>query len=242
MRPYYGIKGLKVSSDGTFVSREYEHKNKFDTPTYHPMKIFKTGNGIPYIKTKDRDVQVDLLVATCFCYRPKDGYHKYIIHKDGDMSNCDKSNLEWVTEDVYRQHYKADRTYTDENGETWTWSTALFYASDKGNIKENDKLCKLTDLVSDPDLGCLRAIRPSVYSEYKRQRYCADEVVALAFCTKLPDIPEGCQAVLHIDNDMKNNDPKNLKWVDPNCDEYKKFMEVWKKEKEKTNLQYSTLP
>lgn len=60
------------------------------------IKIYTREDGIKYIMVNGKPVWLDLMVGSCFVYKPKDGKHYVISHKDGDIGNCAKDNLEWT--------------------------------------------------------------------------------------------------------------------------------------------------
>lgn len=60
------------------------------------IKVYTREDGVKYIMVNGKPVWLDLMVGSCFCHKPKDGKHYVISHKDGDIGNCDRSNLEWI--------------------------------------------------------------------------------------------------------------------------------------------------
>lgn len=237
-RDFYRIKGLSVAYHGNSIKRTYQNKNIFNAPTTHDMAIKTDTNGNKYIDTKDYGrLRVDMLVATCFCYKPTI-YHNYIIHKDGNKSNCSKYNLQWATRDEYRNFYKSELSHTDtETGETWVWSCTAFYVSKSGKVRLNGKDCTVYDSLYDPDLATERAISPFVWDEEGKHRVFVEDLVADAFC----DVPEGVNGKQHIhhkDYDMYNNSADNLEYVDSDNPEYQKYLEERRKVIEKKNDEF----
>lgn len=76
--------GLYVSKTGNFFiggGGNYSH-------------IYRNAGQKPYIKAKGNTYNVEDLVTDCYLPKPKG--HYVIRHKDGNLDNCDVSNLEWV--------------------------------------------------------------------------------------------------------------------------------------------------
>lgn len=241
-RQVYRVKGLYVSCDGKNIKREYENKDMFNANSWHHLSIQTDHDGNQIIRTKDHGVlRVDELVGMCFC--PPDKYrHKwYIIHKDRDKKNCHKDNLKWVPSYEYRSFYLSELTYTDKRtGEDFVWSDDDFYVSRSGRVQVGKKDCVIENVISDSDLGCMRAVTPFVRKDWNGNHYRVEELVANVFCKKLENVER--QAILHIDYDMTNNRESNLKWVELDDPELKKFIEQREKDITATNLKYSTLP
>ena len=236
---YKKVWGLEVSYDGKSARRENTNKTGYK---YHYLKIQTDKEGNKFVRVDEGKLFVDVLVATCYCYCPPD-YSRdtcRVIHKDGDKANCHRYNLQWVTPPEYRKIHLPEATQIDKStGEKWVWAMYDMYVSEKGNVKIGDKVEKIEHLVSDSDLGCWRCVMPYVTSDEARRRFHVEELVADVFCPKPTDIAN--PVLLHIDNDMMNNEASNLKWVDSSDAAYIAFIEQWKKDKSAINLKYITL-
>lgn len=227
-RPYYTVPGLYVAFDGKTVKREYPRKSILNPLNIHRMVIQEDEEGNSYVLTHDKGrIRVDRMVATCFCAPAKDGSKKYIIHKDRDKKNCDRSNLKFVTRDEYRDFYRSELTYTDDNGESWLWSRGDYYVTSSGKVRHGDTDLTIDNLIPDSDLDKCVPVSPFVCLGWKHDRISVDELVADAYCPKLPDVD--FQVILHIDQDMMNCSASNLKWVEPDDPDYLQYEEKRKK-------------
>ena len=236
-RPYYAVPGLYVAFDGKTVKREYPQKNILNPLNIHRMVIQEDEEGNSYVLTHDKGrIRVDRMVATCYCGPAKDGTKKYIIHKDKDKKNCHRYNLQFVTRDEYRDFYRSELTYTDDNGESWLWSRGDYYVTSSGKVQYEKKDLDIHFLISDSDLGRCVAVSPYVCLGWQRPRLEVEELVADAYCPKLEKVPN--QVILHIDNDMMNCSASNLKWVKPDDPDYIAYEEKRKKDIEALNLKY----
>ena len=239
-KQYYQVRGLYVFYDGKKVKREYPGTTYswMKRTSWLSIKTDKEGN--KYVHTKDRgNIRVDQMVATCYCHREPG--QNYIIHKDKDKSNCHRFNLQWVTADEYRKFYLDELTYIDEETkEKWVWAEDNIYVSEQGNVRIDGIDQTVHKLVSDTDLGCCRAVMPYVRKNFTCRMFHVEDLVAAAFCPKLPDVAN--QVILHIDYDYTNNAASNLKWVEPSDEEYIKYKEQMKKDWEALNLENGPLP
>lgn len=90
------------------VMRQYAYNKTFITPDGEyaesadgaEILIRCREDGTKYINVNGKPQWLDYMVASCFCYKPKDGKRYMVNHKDGDISNCDKSNLEWIEDSI----------------------------------------------------------------------------------------------------------------------------------------------
>ena len=241
-KPFYRVPGLEVCKNGD-IYREYDDKYYFFGKKLEKLKARADKEGNLYIRIREGKFYVDELVASCFCHFPKKGYARNtckVIHIDGNKKKCKHTNLQWMTPPEYRRHFLTEATQTDsKTGEKWIWSMYDMYVSEKGRVRIDGKDAPIHNLVSDSDLGCCRCVVPYVTSEESGQRFRVEDLVADVFCPKPNDID--FPVLLHVDNDMMNNEAKNLKWVNRTDADYIAFMEQWKKDKSAINLQYSSL-
>ena len=90
------------------VMRQYAYNKTFITPDGEyaesadgaEILIRSREDGAKYININGKPQWLDYMVASCFCHKPKDGKHYIVNHKDGDIGNCDKSNLEWIEDSI----------------------------------------------------------------------------------------------------------------------------------------------
>ena len=218
-RHYYYVKGMIVSYDGKIVKREYDDKYMINGKNTHYLKVVtnEEGNLVVRLK-KEGEIRVDKMVATCYCH--KEVGQDYIIHKDKDKGNCHRYNLQWVTAKEYRDFYKDELTYTDEDtGEEWVWAREDYYVEKTGKVRVGMKDIVPSKMISDYDLGCCLSVDP--YVQETRKKYGVSELIAEVFCP----IPSDIQApeLIHFDNNYSNNAANNLKWVEHDSQEYKDY-------------------
>ena len=81
--------GIRVNWAGTRVYKEY---NTTDWNRF--LQIHANADGSKFLNVKLENVPLDELVADAYNPMPKDGKKYILIHKDGDLGNCQANNLE----------------------------------------------------------------------------------------------------------------------------------------------------
>ena len=204
-----------VNREGTYAYREYN-----DSELNGPLKIHQRADGSKFLNTKSPGViELDQLVADCFCPMPQDG-KKYILnHKDGKKENCVFSNLEWQQVPKFNPL----GTYrTLPNGIT---------VSFEGKFYEGEQELTLVKEVGDADTNRIVAINP--YVEYYRRNYYKSMSRRTAYPDDLmveAEFVEGDPSLLqhprivHEDMDYLNFSYDNLKWVEEDSLEYQEYI------------------
>lgn len=82
----------------TFITPDGEYAESADGAEI--MIRSREEDGAKYININGKAQWLDYMVASCFVHKPKDGKHYIVGHKDGDIGNCEKSNLEWVEKSI----------------------------------------------------------------------------------------------------------------------------------------------
>lgn len=94
----YSVGNIYVTADGKSVLA-YKWENKQPSPG-DELPILTRKSGHKYVEVtmwnKKVEVSVAEAVATCYCYKPKDGKEYELHFIDGDPKNCHKKNLKWV--------------------------------------------------------------------------------------------------------------------------------------------------
>ena len=213
-RPYYAISGLTVSEDGLTIKRQYK-----TTPGYpdYPKKlaIQTDKDGCLYIKADGKKHFVDVLVATCFCYKINGA--NSVEHIDGNLANCHKNNLRWIVKD------DPDGSRPIGNG---------YSVKRDGTVLKNDQAVTTHDYTYDPDLASDRAIDEFFYDERSKKRF-IDVTIATAYFPIPKDISN--PKVLHKDHNYKNQNADNLEWVDQYSKEYLDYLNDRQKDIDKRN-------
>jgi len=96
VKEHDGLAMKQYAYNKVFVQSDGEYLESADGAE---IKIYSKDNGVKYIMVNGKPVWLDLMVGSCFCHKPKDGKHYVIHHKDNDLANCDKNNLEWIEKD-----------------------------------------------------------------------------------------------------------------------------------------------
>jgi len=140
---------------------------------------------------------VEELVAKIFLENPNN--YKYIIHKDGDLSNYHYTNLEWSP--TIEKINKKDKT---------EWKNIPLYPmykiSNKGEVKSfSYNVTKLLKQHEDEN-GYFNV---HLYNSLGPKRFTVHRLVAICFL----DNPLNKPMVDHIDRDRKNNNVENLRWA-----------------------------
>lgn len=205
---------LMVNEEGTRVYREYKN------PNYNRfLQIHKKDDGSKYLELMFPGiVELDELVADCYNPKPRDGKKYTLVHKDGDLSNCNANNLEWKS---VRKYDPLSTKRKLDNCITVT-SKGKFY---KG--KEELKVVKET---GDADTDRIVGIAPIVYYQeknkygnYERKSANPDELMAEAEFVNGDKSLLKNPKVLHKDNDYLNFNEENLEWVEEYSQEYQDY-------------------
>ena len=106
-----------------FVSSKYNSDGTLRKRKLSPHKSRK----YVYIRTAKRNYQVHRLVASYFIRKPRK--NEEVNHKDGDKTNNNVSNLEWVS-------HKHNILHAQKNG------LSNLLKKNEGNIKYTNEQCK----------------------------------------------------------------------------------------------------
>ena len=216
-RDFYRYPGLQVQANGCAVrnvGKDFMDRIKRPARYY---KIQKDDHGRKFIYIKpngfNEKLYVDVLVATCFCPRTGD----YIGHKDGNISNDCRFNLEWVDRNTYRQKYHSNKMIV-HNNENFIWWKDDWYISEKGKLLKDGVLYdKYRTSIYDGDLDLERAIW--AYVSEGTRLFIEDGVEEV-----------WNKVILHIDGDYGNWDDTNLKSADlqsPEAQDLKMYRKAW---------------
>lgn len=220
---FYRAGSIWVSSDGT-VAGMSDRKNHIKNL---PIKTDDIGKFVEH-EWYGRG-NIDEAVITCFCPpAPKDGKRYVIRHKDGDMSNCDKFNLEWTP--YHYHHTDTDKVKLNILGTTYT-------VCRDGTIKRGSSVEAFHDNMFDPDMGlecCL-----DTYLSVPRKKSIHDEKVYIDEIMKDAGYVQGDDAglinpvILHIDEDWKNFSSENLEWTEKDDPRYVSYLDRKMKDRRK---------
>lgn len=227
-RLYYYL-GIYVSSDGKNI-----YKLDPTTGVKKQYTIKQKQNGSPYIEENGTTFYVNYLVAVCYKPAPKDGNKYVIVHLDGDLTNCDISNLEWrlpqqapIPQKPQSKPYSLN-TYQECKFGNLTINKA-------GEVYDGNNLLKQHDSIYDSDTDLFVCISPFVHVNSKK--YMMDDLVTRArFVQGTPDGKRN-PVILHKDHDRNNYASSNLEWVEVSSAEYQDYLADEKKARRARNVQ-----
>lgn len=217
--------GIFVSKSGLFFMNA---NNKY-------LHVYRNRGQKPYIKVNKNTFYVEDLVTDCYMPKPKDNAPYVLIHKDGDLDNCDVSNLEWRPA-VYTFNADAS-TKMKING------IEITVTSD-GKVYEGKNQLNQIDTLYDPDVDLERCICP--YVGVNGERVHMDDLVERAHYVHGDKYILNNPVILHKDHDRDNYASDNLEWVERNDPRYiayrKAEVAYMSKRNIDENLPYSNFP
>lgn len=212
-----------VNNAGDYAYREY------NDPTWNcPLIIHTRPDGSKFLNTKSHgEIPLDEAIAICYRPMPNDGKKYVLIHKDGNLGNCQANNLEW------KEVRKYDPLATER-----TLVNGLKVKAD-GTILDKKKALPIVKETGNSDMDQMTAIDPYVRYYWKNpwgrteeKHAHIDDLMAAA------DFVDGDKStmqrprVLHKNMNYLDYHADNLKWVEESSPEYQEYM---KRKKEDIN-------
>lgn len=210
----YSLKyNLWANRKGTHVYREYKNSNynRF-------LQIHQRADGSKFLSlTTPGIVELDELVADCYNPKPRDGNTYELVHKDGDLRNCNASNLLWNVVKFDPQSTKRKLN----NGITVTCD---------GKFYDGKKELLIVKEIGDADTDRIVGINPLVcyyrkdtYNREVRKDANPDDLMAIAGFVNGDKSLLKNPKVLHKDHDYLNFSEDNLEWVEESSQEYQEY-------------------
>lgn len=204
-----------VNGEGTYAYREYK-----DPKLNTPLTIYQRKDGSKFLNTKKpQTIELDQLVADCFNPMPLDGNKYELVHKDGNIANCNFLNLMWQPVVSYSP-LDTDRTLA--NGITVNF---------EGKFYKGKEELPLVKEIGDADTNRIVAIMPYVRFEkkdrYKRSKYVSmDPDILMADAGFVEGNPSKLNRprIIHVDMDYLNFSYDNLKLVEEDSPEYQEYI------------------
>lgn len=220
----YSVKyNIRVNWAGTRAYREYNDPswNRF-------LQIHINADGSKYLNVKPKTVQLDEVVADAYNPMPKDGNKYLLVHKDGDLGNCQANNLEWKQ---VRKYAPLATKRTLDNGLIVTVGGKIFYQGKELPIQKE---------TGDSDTDRMVAISPKVsyrrknkqWGNYDDKSADIDDLMAAAEFVDGDKSAMKRPRVLHKNMDYLDFHADNLEWVEENSQEYQEYI---KKKREDMN-------
>lgn len=228
----YAPTSTYVSSDGLYVERDYKNKGKLKT--YCPQIYQDKSTGLNFLDLRRHGViRIDLMVLTCYCSpKPMDGKEYLINHKDGDTTNDDFTNLEWIENSpTNKTKIEADFAEAPKNIVKNKYKSLGISVNSNGEISQNGQPLSPFDELYDSDVNWnyhLGSMRVAYYytDRWGNGRYEKVDVEKVLddFGYIQGDKNQFSNSVvLHKDNDYVNCDPSNLEWCDKSDPRYVAF-------------------
>lgn len=221
----YSVKyNIRVNKEGTRAYREYNDPgwNRF-------LQIHTDINGSKFLNITPKTVQLDEAVADCFKPMPNDGKKYKLIHKDGNLGNCQANNLEW--EEIRKYSPTATKRKID-NG---------LVVEVNGNIYDKGKKLHQQNSVYNSDIECEVPIEPKVSYRRKNNRWrnyddkngFIDDLMAAAEFVDGDKSKMKRPRVLHKNMNYLDFHADNLEWVEESSPEYQEYMRRKKEDMDK---------
>lgn len=204
-----------VNNAGDYAYREY------NDPTWNcPLIIHTRPDGSKFLNTKSHgEIPLDEAIAICYRHMPNNGKKYILIHKDGNLGNCQANNLEW------KEVRKYDPLATER-----TLDNGLKVKAD-GTILDKKKALPIVKETGNSDMDQMTAIDPYVRYYWKNpwgrteeKHAHIDDLMAAA------DFVDGDKSkmkrprVLHKNMNYLDFHADNLKWVEESSPEYQEYM------------------
>ena len=213
-----------VNNAGDYAYREY------NDPTWNcPLIIHTRPDGSKFLNTKSHgEIPLDEAIAICYRPMPNDGKKYILIHKDGNLGNCQANNLEWKQ---VRKYVPLATKRTLDNGLVVTVEGKIF---DKG------KELPIEKETGDSDTDRMVAISPKVRYRRKNNRWGnyddksadIDDLMAAEFVDGDKSTMQRPR-VLHKNMNYLDYHADNLKWVEESSPEYQEYMKRKKEDIDK---------
>ena len=187
-----------VSRDGKYIHSETQR-----------LTIYGNADEEPYVLINKRKYNVATLVSICYVPEPKDGKKYVLVHKDGNLQNCDKSNLEWQL-CVYKFNSQPT-THLANNNVSLT-------VTNSGEVLQGNQKLQQLDYLYDSDTDSHACIRPHV--KINGKRYFIEDLVDAARYVHGDKYSMTDPVILHKDHDRNNFNSDNLEWVESTDSKY----------------------
>jgi len=187
------------------------------TGKIYKNRIHHGGNERLIIKELDVDIIIPTEVLSAFERKPYK--QECINHKDGDRTNSNLENLEWVEkghQNIGKPYVQSRVNKSNPCGSVKQlfWGDETILISEDGFIKTNCKDWKKPTVPDPTKNGFVTIWLPfdnngNKKDEGKGCNHYLHRIIAEAFCKK----EEGQTIVRHIDKDRTNNISSNLEWI-----------------------------
>lgn len=214
MGDYYSAKKFWVADTGDFVVYEGEKEDE-----YHPCELGWSRSG-PFIAEMLYEGYLDSIVMVLFGPpRPdrdiQSRHLPMINHKDGNWMNCNINNLEWVP--YHYRHSTAAREIVDHRGD-------IFEVEPTGAVKMDGVKLPVSSHIIPLYWSSDYYLALCIENEYG-QDIEVEELMAEAGYVQGDDANLVDPVILHIDGDYRNNDTKNLEWVEATDSRYREYLD-----------------
>ncbi len=230
----YFANGCFVSIDGKHVERDYIDKNTGIKKTYEPTIYTGSASCEEFVEINGKRTNIAEMVLTCYGSPSQKKVLKQIIHhKDGDFSNNNLRNLEWIEDNPSnRAMIEAEIVAYRKMRQEKAYKKLKIKATALGDITQNGKKLSVRHSLYDSDVDWFSYFDSAwVEYEYKNSwgRYesksISVDLVMNDFGFVSGDKTQfTTPVVLHLDNDLLNFNSSNLEWCDETDPRYVKYM------------------
>lgn len=234
----YFANGCFISIDGKHVERDYIDKNTGIKKTYEPTIYTNSATCEEFVEINHKRTNVAEMVLTCYGFPlQRNGLKQIIHHKDGDFSNNNLRNLEWIEDNPSnRAKIKAEIVAYRIMSKEKAYKKLKIKATAQGDITQNGKKLSVQHSLYDSDVDWASYFdRAWVEYDYKNswgryeRRSISVDLVMNDFGFVSGDKTQfTIPVVLHLDNDLLNFNSSNLEWCDKTDPRYVKYMEETK--------------
>lgn len=241
LKQYYA-NGCFVSIDGKHIERDYKDNGLIKT--YNPAIYYNKTTCEEYVEICHKRTNVSEMVLTCYGgTSPKNGMKYIVHHKDGDFSNNNIRNLEWIEDNLTNQNMINNEIKAYKNKRIAdTYKSLKIKANAKGEIFQAGQQLSYHHYIYDPDIdwfvhldrAWINYTFQNRWGNYSEDRMDVDIVMNdfgfvsgdKALCTN--------PVILHLDNDFLNFESSNLVW----CDKTDSRYEDYKKESLRKRMEF----
>lgn len=233
LRQYFA-NGCFVSIDGKHVERDYIDKNTGIKKTYEPTIYTGSSSCEEFVEINGKTAYIAEMVLTCYgSPSQKSGLKQIIHHKDGDFSNNNLRNLEWIDDNPSnRAMIKAEIVEYRKLSKERAYKKLKIRATALGDITQNGKKLYVCHSLYDSDVDWFSYFdrawveyeQKNSWGRYESKSISVDLVMNDFGFVSGDKTQFTTPVVLHLDNDLLNFNSSNLEWCDETDPRYVKYM------------------
>lgn len=218
---FYRDGGIFVTSDGTYAA--IKSKGSY---LYLRTRMDDLGKFVVHPWYGNR-ISIAKAVLTCFCPpHPYDGKHYGVMYKDGNKSNCNYKNLEWVE---YHHVSNPNDSYN------YFCGNSVLTIKRDGTIYKGKRKETIETVIGDADTDSMVTLADPFIGVRRpgtiHQRHVpVDQLMDVAGFVNGDDAVLDDPVILHRDNDWMNFDSDNLEYVERTDERYIQYQQQKEKD------------